>query len=102
MHIHPVFYISLLKRYNSNPFPNRQQAPPLPVVVDSFDLEYEVEAILDKRTLHGKTQYLVLWKGYPWHDATWKPKKNVAHAQDLVQDFEEGLRAQWCGHHSSK
>ena len=35
--------------------------------------EYEVETILDKRTLKGKTQYLVKWIGYPLHDATWEP-----------------------------
>ena len=90
--IHPVFHISLLKRHNPNSFPNRQQDPPPPVVIDSPEVEFEVEAILDKRILYGKTQYLVLWKGYPRHDATWEPKRNVAHAQELVQDFEAGLR----------
>jgi len=94
MHIHPVFHISLLKRYTENPdtFPNRQQVPPPPVIINDSEPEYEVEEILDKRTHHRQVQHLVLWKGYPRHDATWEQASNLTNAQDLVQDFESRLR----------
>jgi len=89
--IHPVFHISLLKRYNPSPeeFVSRTTAPPLPVQVqDAQEPEYEVEAILDKRRFHRQVQYLVLWKGYPLHDATWEPLANLQYAQELVNEYE--------------
>src|SRR6185295_6831912 len=53
MKIHPVFHVSLLKRYieNSEEFPFRIQLPPPPIQVDG-EVEYEVEKILDKRERH--------------------------------------------------
>ena len=53
--------------------------------------EYEVEAILDKRTFHRQVQYLVKWVRYPAHDASWEPIKNLSNSMDLVTDFEHHL-----------
>ena len=91
--IHPVFHVSLLTHYHaSDPdiFPNRVTPPPPPTVVDT-EPEYEVEAILDKRTFRRQLQYLVKWVGYPAHDASWEPVKNLSNSVDLVADFEHQL-----------
>ena len=91
LRIHPVFHISLLKQYNPTPedFASRSTVPPPPVQVqDSQEPEYEVEAILDKRRHRRQVQYLVLWKGYPLHDATWEPLANLQYAQDLINKYE--------------
>ena len=90
MRVHPVFHISLLKRHQPSPqeFVSRTQAPPPPVKISgSQDLEYEVQEILNKRRYYGKTQYLVLWKGYPRHDATWEPADNLKNAADALAKY---------------
>ena len=86
MRIHPVFHISLLKRYEEDAF-DRQTVPLPPVIVDDHE-EYVVEQILDKRIIRGKTQYLIKWKDYPMYDATWEPIENLDNCQSLLRIFE--------------
>ena len=92
MKIHPVFHVSLLRKYQQNPeeFSERHQPPPPPVVIGDQQ-EYEVERILDKRTRRRRIEYLVKWAGYELHDATWEPIDNLENAQDAVRDFEDSL-----------
>jgi len=93
MHCHPVFHISLLRRHHPAPqeFASRVQAPPPPIRISGQDSEYEVQAILDKRTYYRKIQYLVHWKGYPAYDATWEPLDNLKNAQDMIVRFENSV-----------
>ena len=56
---------------------------------DSDDLEYEVEAILDRRTRRGITEYFLKWKGYADAYNTWEPIDNLA-CHEMVMAFEEG------------
>ena len=88
MRIHPVFHISLLKKYNeSEDFP--RNIPPPPVVIpDTNTVEYEVEAILDKKIVRRRPQYLVKWLGYPLHNAIWKPLENLTNVQQKLKVFE--------------
>ena len=87
--IHPVFHVSLLKKYNqSDKFVSRQQPPPDPILVQDHQ-EYEVETILDKRKRYNRIEYLVKWKGYANYDSTWEPIANLANAQHAVDDFEK-------------
>jgi hypothetical protein len=48
--------------------------------------EYEVDRILAHR-LHKKNgySYLVSWKGYADHDATWEPAANLRNARAALQ-----------------
>jgi hypothetical protein len=62
--------------------------PPPPTIVSGDSKEYEVETILDKRTLKGKTQYLIKWIGYPLHDATWEPANHLKNAKEKVKEYE--------------
>jgi len=97
MRIHPVFHVSLLKRYTPNDdekFPDREVIPPEPILVND-EMEYEVEEILDQRiTKKGNKsvpQYLIKWKGYPLHDATWEPLSNLNNAEDALQRYHNSI-----------
>jgi len=89
MKIHLVFHISLLKLYQPSPADFERPTPPLAIIIPETDHEeYEVEAILDKRMLRNKPQYLVKWLGYPLYDATWEPIGNLENAKEAIQKFE--------------
>ncbi|KAL1920727.1 uncharacterized protein VTP21DRAFT_11362 [Calcarisporiella thermophila] len=91
---HPVFHMSLLKRFHENPpdFEERVSTPSPPVMTDE-GLQYEVERILDKRFRRigrgTRVEYLVKWLGYDETEATWKPTSNLNNAQELVTEYEE-------------
>lgn len=94
MKIHPVFHISLLKKYNRRPEGLRQDEEiPVPPIMIADHEEFEVEEILDKKvTKRGRGQsirYLIKWKGYPLSDATWEPIQNLQNAQEVLQEFEQ-------------
>ena len=93
--IHPVVNISHLKKYHDGAqlFPARpdpiQRPPPTTDGVDGSGApEWEVEQILDKRLYRRKVQYLILWKGYPRHEATWEPLENLEHSAQLIEEYE--------------
>ena len=87
MKIHPVFHVSLLKPYKLSTEFGCPMPPPAIIIPDDQE-EYKVEAILDKRILRKTPQYLVQWKGYPLHDATWEPTNYLNNAQQKIKDFE--------------
>jgi len=92
--IHPVVNISYLKRYRDGAelFPDRPidiTRPPPVVTEDSGAPIFDVDKILDHRHI-GRTkriQYLVSWKGYPIHEATWEPIENLDGALDSIIDY---------------
>lgn len=77
MQIHPVFHVSLVKPYHEplQDFPLRAVPfpQPAPVVNPEGEQLFEVEAVLDKRTRHGISQYLVQWRGYSSGYNLWIP-----------------------------
>ena len=54
---------------------------------------YNVERILDKKTLHnGSFRYLIKWEGYPDSQNTWEPLDNLSSVKEMVDEFEDLLR----------
>ncbi|XP_035711926.1 chromobox protein homolog 1 [Folsomia candida] len=49
--------------------------------------EYVIEAILDKRIVHGKPEYLCKWKDYGEEDNTWEPGENL-DCPEQIEAFE--------------
>ena len=89
--VHPVFHASLLKpAITSEKFCDREPPRPAPVEhSDEGEAKYEVERLLDKRFRNRKPEYLVLWKGWPSHEATWEPIWRLNEdAPDMVVEFE--------------
>ena len=66
--------------------------PPPPLEVDDQGIgTYEVESIVRHRGKGRRKEYLVVWKGYPLHEATWLKEEDLINAQDALADY---LRAQ--------
>lgn len=51
--------------------------------------EFEVEAIRDSKSNRKRGElFLVKWKGWPDKANTWEPKENLAHAADILKEYE--------------
>ena len=80
-HLHDVFHV-LLSKPHHGAVPYRAD----PVVVDTTaaEPEYEVETILHSHKCQHNwgqwVEYLVKWKDYPIHEATWEPADHLANA----------------------
>jgi hypothetical protein len=94
MKVHPVFHTDLLKAFEPNPaeFVNRDPPKPFPVLTEANEVEWEVEEVLDKAQKGKNVQYLVKWKGYALHDATWERAENLKNASKLVAKYEKKHR----------
>jgi hypothetical protein len=94
MRIHPVFHVSQLKDYHieSTRFPGRHHPSSPPVMIDDAP-KWEVDRILDHRFVrHGRgqqLQYKIMWKGYPEHDASWRPASDLPHCQDVIREYHQ-------------
>ena len=82
--LHNVFHVSLLKPFYGNPLPPRP-----PIFTTEYVEEFEVEKLLAHRTVRGKRQYLVQWKGYPTFEATWEPESNLENAATLLKKYKK-------------
>jgi hypothetical protein len=85
--VHPVFNEVLLSTYHPPSYPS-QRPPTPPAAIDVEDHpEYEVEEIMQTRKRGRGMQFLVKWKGYDHTEDTWEPRRNLANAQDLIDEF---------------
>jgi hypothetical protein len=101
MRIHPVINISQLREHHdgSAAFPSRPTplTRPEPEAVSNDGApEWSVERILDHRRYGRRKilQYLILWKGYPVHEATWEPIENLDGALELVVGYNARKKIQ--------
>ena len=89
--VHPTFHVSLLKPFKEDTlWPNCKQVirPPPNFVEDH--LEYEVERILKYRNHKQKGKmYLIKWQGYHEKETTWVAARDMVHAKEIVECFEE-------------
>ncbi len=68
--IHDVFHVSQLKPVICDVQRETE------LLVDG-ELEYEIEKILDMRTVRNTQQFLVKWKGYEDYNNTWVNKEDL-------------------------
>jgi len=69
----------------------QKKIPPKPVIIKG-EKEFEVEKILNKRTIRGKKKFLVRWKDYTVEEDTWESRKNLENAKELVEEFKREYR----------
>jgi len=84
MWIHSVFHAFMLQCCN--------QFIPLQIIemFVELDKEYQVENILKKWMVSGKTHYLIKWKGYNISENTWEFTENLKGCARTLQHFEKG------------
>ncbi|KAJ1603217.1 hypothetical protein NDA14_004779 [Ustilago hordei] len=86
LRVHDVFHVSMLEPARTSSLPQRAEQPTMPPLPDE-DLDFEVEALIDKRSYNGTTEYKVLWRGYSEEAASWEPVENL-NCPDLIQEYE--------------
>ena len=85
--VFPVFNEILLTPYRPPVTKDQRIAHrPPPEIIDDVE-EYDVDYIVDKKIMRGRTFYKVRWKGYSPYDDSWEPEANLTHAQDVIADF---------------
>lgn len=50
--------------------------------------EFEVESIVDSKTVKGKTKFLIRWKGWEESDDTWEAEESL-NCPDLIRAFKK-------------
>ncbi|TPX47206.1 hypothetical protein SeLEV6574_g02779 [Synchytrium endobioticum] len=95
--IHPVFHVSLLKRYIRPTDSSRQLPKPPPIQVADED-GYVIKEILDVRRRSKGFEYLIDWEGFGAEDRTWKPRKSLNDDTLLKKSINNILT----NHHHSK
>ena len=79
--LHGMFHVSLLKSHHGAvPY----HADPVVVDITTAEPEYGVKTILHsckrQHNRHQWVEYLIKWKDYPIHEATWEPTDHLANA----------------------
>ena len=93
MLIHATVNISHLRPYRDGKqaFPDRPLSAgltrPPPEAEDPS--AYEVERVLAQRGVGRNAKYLVLWKGYPYSEATWELASSLDKAPLALEEFHE-------------
>jgi len=84
--IHSVVNMSTVQLYKLQ-VEEQKKIPPKLVIIEGEE-EFEIEKILNKRTVRGKEKFLVRWKSYTAEEDTWENKENLENAKELVEEFE--------------
>ncbi|SPC65292.1 related to pol protein [Ustilago sp. UG-2017b] len=86
LRVHDVFHVSMLEPARTSSLAQWAEQPTIPSLPDE-DLDFEVEALIDKRSHLGVIEYKVLWRGYSEEAASWEPVSNL-NCPDLIQEYE--------------
>jgi hypothetical protein len=79
--LHPVFHVSLLEPARGNtPIATDTELQP-----ENEIREYEVEAILDRRLVGRREEFLIKWEGYEPTDNSWEPARNISRG--LLEEY---------------
>ncbi|CCM07132.1 uncharacterized protein FIBRA_09468 [Fibroporia radiculosa] len=84
--IHPVFHTGLLYPYSETTMHEKNYLQPPPELIKNQE-EFEIECIIDSKTVGKRTLYRVRWKGYLALDDSWLPNTELSHAKDALADF---------------
>jgi len=84
--IHPVVNVSKVRLYKPQ-VERQKKILPKPVIIEGEE-EFEVERILNKRTVQGREKFLVRWKEYTAEEDTWESRENLGNVKELVEEFE--------------
>ncbi len=53
----------------------------------------KLKQFLKHREFRNRKEYLVKWKDYPIHEATWEPLKNLkGTADELIKEYENKIK----------
>jgi hypothetical protein len=88
MRIHLVFYVSLLEPVTLDATLQQDVRDIDPEVQEPI---YQVERILQERTVRGQKQYLVRWEGYDHTEDLWQISEHF-ESQKLIDEFHQNKR----------
>ena len=95
MRIHPVVSVAQLEPSAAttagapDPYGRKINAEPPPVWNEGD--EYQVERVLGKRMLWGKTHYLIKWANWGNEHNVWYSIDDLPDCQDLIKEYEARL-----------
>ena len=92
--IHPTFHVEKLKKFERSEEFRRNISSPSESLEVEGEQEFEVEAIIRHRGSTSRGEYLVAWKGYELHEATWEREANLIHCSDLLAEYLLRLQRQ--------
>jgi hypothetical protein len=81
------FHVSLLEPAHGQEEPTQEEIEVLPQ-----EEEYEVEEILDAKTVNGEIRFLTKWKGYDDNENSWEPRENLVNCNDELKKFRQQLQ----------
>lgn len=86
---HNFVHVSKLK-----PYQREGESDTLDVVIDADGtVEQEVKAILDRRRVNRRYEYLVQFVGQPESEAIYLPRTDVRNCMEFVRDYENTLKS---------
>jgi len=86
MRIHLVVNISWIVRYKEQ-IKRQRKKEGKPIEVEGVE-EWEVEKILNKKTMRRVVKYLIQWKEFMAKGDIWERKENLKNAEELIEEFE--------------
>jgi hypothetical protein len=87
-----LFHASILKPYHGDANTERATLPPLPVIMQDGEEEFEVESIISHRRQRGRSQYLVKRLGWPLSESKWEGEKQLNHCESALKHIHEEAR----------